>query len=290
MRTVSLRLIDLNRVTINLGFAGENEHTRVIIDCKRAFDEYPTAVQSLTVKNPAGSTYPAVTVRDGDLVYWDVTNSDLTAEGAGEIQLAFIVDEVVAKSYIGKTKISRSLMPNGEAPSAIDNWIEEANDTLERMLETVREVASEAVSQATEKAEEASQSAEEASEAKADSQTAQDKAEEAQDKAETAQEKAEESETAAEESASQASQSESNAEAWAVGERAGVHVEPPDETYQNNAKYWAQVAQQGAEDTGYAWFDVLDSDGCMYVTITPDLGQDISFSVNETTGMLEVVH
>lgn len=96
--------------------------------------------------------------------------------------------------------------------------------------------------------------------------------------------------TAAEESASQASQSESNAEAWAVGERDGVHVEPPDETYQNNAKYWAQVAQQGAEDAGYAWFDVLDSDGCMYVTITPNLGQDISFLVNETTGMLEVVY
>ena len=57
MRTVSLRLIDLNRVKINLGFVGENEHTRVCIDCKRAFDEYPGATASLAVRNPKGDTH-----------------------------------------------------------------------------------------------------------------------------------------------------------------------------------------------------------------------------------------
>ena len=92
------------------------------------------------------------------------------------------------------------------------------------------------------------------------------------------------------ENAESAGQSAENAEAWAVGERGGVHVEPPDETYQNNAKYWAQVAGQGAEGSGYAWFDVCDSDGHMYVTITPDLANDIDFEINEETGHLEVIY
>lgn len=78
------------------------------------------------------------------------------------------------------------------------------------------------------------------------------------------------------------------AEGWAVGTRDGVPVAPGDEAYQNNAKYYAGIASQGAEGAGYAWFDVTDADGCMWVTITPDLGQDIQFLVNENTGELEV--
>lgn len=41
--------------------------------------------------------------------------------------------------------------------------------------------------------------------------------------------------------------SESNAEAWAVGERGGVPVTEPDQTYHNNSKYYAGLAGQDAE-------------------------------------------
>ena len=40
---------------------------------------------------------------------------------------------------------------------------------------------------------------------------------------------------------------EHNSEAWAVGERGGVPVEPNDPTYQNNSKYWASFAADAAE-------------------------------------------
>lgn len=140
----------------------------------------------------------------------------------------------------------------------------------------------------------------------------------------------EDSQTSAEESERQASISEDHAldsEAWAVGQRDGVDVEATDETYQNNAKYYAdqadsisrenatlaeswavggtgtrpgedndnakhyaEVAQQGAEESGYAWFDVNDQDGEMYVTITANLEEDVSFAVNETLGILEVTY
>lgn len=136
------------------------------------------------------------------------------------------------------------------------------------------------------------------------------------------------SEASAQESERQAGLSEDHAEdseAWAVGERAGEPVEDTDETYQNNAKWYAgqadsisrgnaimseswaiggtgtrqgedndnakhyaEVAQQGAEESGYVWFDVDDQDGEMYVTITPNLEEDVSFLVNESIGTLEV--
>lgn len=105
--------------------------------------------------------------------------------------------------------------------------------------------------------------------------SAKDIADEAYEKAETAQDSAK---SYAEES-----------EAWAVGQRDGEDVPSTDETYHNNSKFWAEMAEQGAEDSGYAWFEVDESDGEMYVTITANLDSEVSFEVNEITGELEVV-
>ena len=52
----------------------------------------------------------------------------------------------------------------------------------------------------------------------------------------------------ASDSAEAAADSESNAEAWAVGERDGVAVDSEDETYENNAKYYAEQANDAADD------------------------------------------
>lgn len=130
MRTVSIRLEDLAKMAIKIGFVGENEHTRVRIDCKKAFDEYPGAVATLTVQPPAGEAYPDATTRDGDTVIWDVEDHDLTDEGDGEFQLSFVIDETVMKSYIGRTTICRSILPAGDVPAAIDDWLTRANAAL----------------------------------------------------------------------------------------------------------------------------------------------------------------
>lgn len=140
----------------------------------------------------------------------------------------------------------------------------------------------------------------------------------------------ERSETAASESETSADESHSHAqdsEAWAIGKRDGVDVEDTDETYQNNSKHWAgyseqigqekatlaeswavggtgtrqdedndnakhyaELAAQGAEESGYAWFDIHDNDGHMYVYISDNLSEDVSFAINELTGHLEVTY
>lgn len=53
----------------------------------------------------------------------------------------------------------------------------------------------------------------------------------------------------ASESAGQAEDSAEDAEAWAVGERNGEPVSAGDETYENNAKYWAEKAKTDAPVT-----------------------------------------
>ena len=135
MRTVTYRLADLKNLTINLGFVGENEHTVFRFDCMKAFEEYPDAIPSLAVAPPKGEPYPGVVVRNGDYVEWTITDSDVANSGNGEAQLSFVQDNVVMKEYKFRTKTESSVMPTGEAPEPVQNWIDEANQTLAEVEE-----------------------------------------------------------------------------------------------------------------------------------------------------------
>jgi len=128
LKEIRRSVYNLKNSVLQIGFVGENDRTRVVFECKTVFDEYPSAVPSLAVK--FGTTYPAIVSVDGSDVIWDVKSTDLVQEGEGEIQLTFSVGEVVAKSYIGKIAVKRSLMPSGERPDQIDDWITEANTIL----------------------------------------------------------------------------------------------------------------------------------------------------------------
>ena len=144
MRSSTWRLEDLKTTIFNLGFVGENEHKQLRIDCKEMFGEYPTASPSLTVSPPEGESYPAVIERDGDFVIWTITDSDLIHEGSGEVQLSFTVSEVVAKSYIGRFRVGRSIMPTGEIPEGIDDFLTRAGAALTAIPQTIDEALEEA--------------------------------------------------------------------------------------------------------------------------------------------------
>lgn len=72
------------------------------------------------------------------------------------------------------------------------------------------------------------------------------------------------------ESAENAADSESNAEAWAVGERGGVPVSSDDVTYENNSKYYSEIAAD-------AWDNIEEAVQFLTPTVT----------INYTTGELE---
>ena len=144
MRTVSYRLVDLDKVRINLGFQGENEHTQILFDCKKAFEEYPGAVQSLAVVSPHGEKYPAVTTREGNYVSWLVSDVDTAYHGDGMLQLSFIQGEVVKKTYRARTHIHESINADGNPPSGVENWIETANQTLAEIPQSIQDALTEA--------------------------------------------------------------------------------------------------------------------------------------------------
>ena len=130
MRTISYRLEDLKKVTIHIGYVGENEHTRVNIDAGEVFAENPDAVVTMKVQPPRGEVYPVTVSREGDIVTWDVKNSDLVSRGAGEIQLTFTEGTEVIKSCIARISIDRSIVGNGTAPDPVQDWVDSANEKL----------------------------------------------------------------------------------------------------------------------------------------------------------------
>ena len=56
----------------------------------------------------------------------------------------------------------------------------------------------------------------------------------------------------------------------------------------DNSKFYAQVAQQGAAKSGYAYFYTDQETGEIIATVADNLNEDIKFEINETTGEMEV--
>jgi hypothetical protein len=77
-------------------------------------------------------------------------------------------------------------------------------------------------------------------------------------------------------------------EGYAVGTQDGVEVESGSPYYENNAKFYAQLSQQGAESSGYVWFDVDEETGNALAYMSNNLAQDITFTVDESTGTMGV--
>ena len=130
MANVSYKLKDLEKCTIKIGYVGENEDMHVLIDCKEVFKEYPNAVATMAIIPPAGEGYPKTVTRNGDVVEWLVSNSDVAEEGDGEFQITFTEGEVIKKSANGRFRVIRSISGNGEAPSGIQDWLTDANEKL----------------------------------------------------------------------------------------------------------------------------------------------------------------
>ena len=138
MRTISLQMERMKYETIPLGFEGENEFTQVRIDCRKTYDAHPDAAAALKVRNPVGTEYPATVTKDGNEVVWNVTASDLTARGTGEIQLMFTIGStVIGMSDSAKTRIDKSITGSGTAPDPVQGWVDEANEVLEQVQEAI---------------------------------------------------------------------------------------------------------------------------------------------------------
>lgn len=144
MRIINKTAENISNGILTIGYVGENEHTQVVIDCASVFEQYPSAVPAMTIQPPSGDAYPALITRNGNNIIWDVRDTDTANNGSGEIQLTFIENNVVVKSCIGMIKVNRSIVPSGDMPTPIEDWLVEANTALNAIPQTIDDALEEA--------------------------------------------------------------------------------------------------------------------------------------------------
>ena len=130
MRVINVSLSELETKVLLIGFEGENQITQVRIDAAEILTDHPNATPTLIAKPLFGFAYPVIVAKEGTDVVWEIDNSVLSFHGDGEIQLTFTEGTVIAKSYVGRIRIKRSLSVNGEAPDPIETWEQAATAKL----------------------------------------------------------------------------------------------------------------------------------------------------------------
>ena len=126
----NINLDDISTETLDIGFVGEANHVEIAIHCAGFFKEYPDATAMMTVAPPVGEMYPVQLDRDDQALIWEISEGDLAYAGAGTYQLTFTEDEEIIKTVYGNYSVSPSLVPTGDPPDPIENWIERAEEAL----------------------------------------------------------------------------------------------------------------------------------------------------------------
>ena len=182
---------------------------------------------------------PAVSV-SGNVATLTLAAQATTVPGDVNMELDFYAaDAVKVSTFAWVLRVQPSAVDDSQIKSS--DYYNALTETIARILaalpniENAKEYADAAAGSATAAAGSAATAGQKA-DAAADSATA------AAGSAVTAGQKAD----AAAESAAAAEESAEDSEAWAVGKRNGAPVGTSDETYHNNAKYWAEQASQAA--------------------------------------------
>lgn len=153
--TISLSAENFGRVAIDIGRVAENQAVQVHVDLSKFLLQEPKATASLAVESPSGERYPAITRMEGQALIWDVAAADVASAGMGKVQLNVLgPNGEVLKSAVAVTRISASIVGDGQAPEPVQNWIDNAAKAVNEANE-----AAEAAEEAAKKANEASEGA-----------------------------------------------------------------------------------------------------------------------------------
>lgn len=266
----------VGRETIQLGRQGENDATVVrfpISGWEQTYGHGSYEVLHQRCMDTVPYLVP-ITV-DDEYVNWTVQSADVAYVGRGRAELVYTVNGIIAKSVVYNTTTLKSIDGAGVYPPAYESRINdliEAAGTIDGTVEQA-EAARDAAIVAQEAAEDAQEDAE----------TAQSLAEDARDEALDAQSAAEAAVSDAEQHSGDAAGYAQLSESWAVG---GTGTRQGEDV--NNSKFWAEMAQQQAEASGYIFANVNEQTGRLEITVVGDLADDFDASINQSNGHLEV--
>ena len=226
---------------ITIGRRASHGTERVVFDLSYLIKTYGEGVAELLVKRPVDSSaYPAITSQQDNTLTWIVSDVDTAYKGAGECEIFWYVDEGLAKSIIYPLTIMRDIGETTEdVPAGYQNWVDHLTELGAETLENAQKAA------------------ESASEAK-----------ESEISAEESEVNSKASEEAAAQSKEDANASALKSEGFAVGEQNGTIVTVGSPYFENNAKFYALQAQQGASEGGWIHFYIDDNGDLHYVKTT----------------------
>lgn len=121
--------------SINIGYATETGVTLIGFDCSTWLERWPDMTVEVWVTAPgAASAYEAQTHRRGDVIVWEVLQSDTQTPGAGRVEVIGYTADKRKLSATVSTRIEDSmLMAEGtEPPEAQQPWYTAAQEAKAR--------------------------------------------------------------------------------------------------------------------------------------------------------------
>lgn len=258
-----------------LGRQGENLATQIIFAVPEDLQQYAAFVYVL--RNGDDTAYPAanVVVADGSIT-WTITSIETLTYGAGEVQIRFVDDETIVKTIVFRSFVSQSIdMDAGDVPDPYETWLD---SLVELAAETQQAARAAKLSEDNAKtSEDNAKDSEEQAEAWAtgtiNGQAVPPSAEQRMNNAKYYSIQAQLSANASQQSRYESRTYSQDSKAWAIGVRNSQPVPSTDETYENNSKYYAELAQQAADDAGYIHF-YIDENGDLIYVKTPYVALD----------------
>lgn len=135
---------------IPIGQVGEDKAVTYVFDCSEWANAFPGGVATLQiVRAQDREEYLAVTDQDGSRVTWTVSAGDTAYAGTSLCQLNWTFEGGIAKTFIFKATIDKSLNNGTEPPTEltqrwIDKLIEEAykvNKAISEGVDTIEETS-----------------------------------------------------------------------------------------------------------------------------------------------------
>lgn len=160
MKSIELSFAACDDVMLCIGKKGENLAARVCIDCSDAHAGCEMTGCVIRVKNANGDTYPVQPDLQGEVLIWNITDSDTAYAGIGQAQIELLgTNGAIIKTAIMQVGVLESLTVGADTPDPVLDWLDDVNETLQ-----VVNAAADSASTAAEEAEEAADWAVEAAE------------------------------------------------------------------------------------------------------------------------------
>lgn len=126
--------IDNLPTQIVIGHQTETGVTSIYFDCTSWLASWPDLVLGVWATQPGGTAaYPAATHMEGDVLVWDVTDSDTAVPGVGTVEIVGITTgkkklSAIAKTQIMCTTTGTTTTPPEGAKAWVDNVMQAASD------------------------------------------------------------------------------------------------------------------------------------------------------------------